>query len=117
MIVLFSRKQALSYVECLEYLECEHDPIGENLSGLERFTTAVPIDPARVGHPSDPDGTRYDVMAKLRFESLDDLRAAFASREGRRVLRDAENFVTVDESVMIAVADETLRYRAIPADI
>lgn len=114
MLIIASRKERLTHEECIEYLEREHVPLVEELPGLERFTTSIPLDPGRIGYPLDTDATRYDVMAKLQFERLDHLRAAFDSEAGRSVLRDAQNFVDVDESVMIALDRETLRHQAIP---
>lgn len=115
IIIISSREEGLTHEECIEYLEREHVPLVKELPGLKRFTTSIPFDPGRIGYPLDPNGTRYDVMAKLQFESLDHLRVAFDSEAGRSVLRDARNFV--DESVMITLDDETLRQQAIPADL
>ncbi|MFD1562202.1 EthD family reductase [Haloarchaeobius amylolyticus] len=117
MIILSPRKEGLTHEECIEYLEQEHVSLVEELPGLKRFTTSIPFDPERIGYPLDPDGTRFDVMAKLQFESLDDLQAAFDSEPGQAVLRDAQNFVDVDGGVMIAIDDETLRHQTIPADL
>lgn len=107
----------MSHEECIEYLEQEHTPLVKKLPGLKRFATSIPRDPDEVGYPLDPDGRRYDVLAKLQFESLGALEAAFDSEEGRRVLRDAENFLDAEETVMVALVDETLRYQAVPTDL
>jgi len=107
----------MSHDRCIEYLKQEHPPLVTELPALKRFTTSIPLAPEQVGHPLDPDRTRYDVMAQLQFESLEDMQAAFDSTEGRRILQDAQNFANVHESIMIAIVDETLHYQAIPSDI
>lgn len=117
LILLSPRKEGLTHEECMEYLEREHVPLIEELPALKRLTTSIPLDPERMGYPLDPDGTRYDVMATMQFERLDDLRAAFDSEAGRAVLQDARNFVDVDAGVLITVDDETLRHQTIPADL
>lgn len=117
LIRISPRREAMSYEECIGYLEQEHTPLVETLPGLKRFTTSRPLAPDDREYPFDPTGTRYDVLAKLEFESLEALNTAFQSEEGRRVLRDTENFLDVGETVSLVVVDETLRYRSIPTDL
>lgn len=114
LLSISPRREAMSYEECIEYLEQEHVPLVERLPGLKRFTTSRPLAPDDEGYPFDPTGTRYDVLARLEFESLEALDTAFESDAGRRVLRDTENFLAVDETVTVVVVDETLRYQSIP---
>lgn len=117
LILMAQRKEDLTHIKCIEYLEHEHAPLVTQLPGLEQFTTAVPLDPEQVGSPLGSNAVKYDVLAPLEFESLDDLREAFKSESGRQVRQDATNFVDVDESVTIPISDETLQYRAIPANL
>lgn len=108
MIILGRRKEAVSHEECVRYLEQEHVPLVKQLPGLQRFTTSVPLDPDEAG---------YDEMAQLWFETPEDARAAFESEEGQRVLQDAENFVDVEDTVMMTVAEETLQHQALPENL
>lgn len=117
IIILSSRKEGITHDRCIEYLEQEHSPLVTELPALKRFTTSIPLAPERVGHPLDPGGTGYDVMAQLQFESLEDLQAAFDSTEGQRVLQDAQNFINYDKTIMVAIADETLRYQSVPPNL
>lgn len=117
LILLSSRKEGMTRDRFIKYLEQEHTSLVKELPGLKRFTTSVPCAPERIGYPLDPGGTRYDVMAQLQFEHLEDLKTAFDSKEGRRVLQDAQNFANIEESIMIAIVDETLQYQAIPVEI
>lgn len=97
LLSIASRREGMSHDECIEYLDQEHTPLVEN--------------------PFDRDGTRYDVLAKLQFESLEALNAAFDSEEGQRVLEDTDNFLDGEETVLLVLVDETLRYRSIPTEL
>lgn len=115
--LVWSRDDGLPRQEFVERFEAEHAPLVGDLPGLVRFTTAVPIDPGEIGHGLGPDGAGYDVVVQLRFDSAEDLRVAFDSPEGRRVVADARTFADFDESVVIAVGDDTLQYRSLPTGL
>lgn len=117
MIIISSRKEGMTHERFIEYLEQEHMPLVKELSHLKRVTTSIPCTPERIGSPLDQHGARYDVMAELQFENLENLKTAFDSKEGRRVLQDAQNFANIDESIMIAIVDESLQYQALPSVI
>lgn len=108
IVILGKRDERMDHDECIEYLEQEHKPIIERLPGLHRFTVSV---------PPDPDEAGYDELAELWFKTADDLRTATDSEVWQRAVADAENFVDLDETVMITVEDDTLRYRPLPSDV
>ena len=58
-----------------------HIPLGSRLPGLRRYT--VGWDAAAVR------GTAYYLVAELEWDTMDELRAAFASAEGRATAADA----------------------------
>lgn len=101
MVILAPRKPGLSHEECIEYMENEHVPLVEELPGLRKYTTSIPVDPDEAG---------FDEMAQLWFDSPADMNAAFESDAGQAVREDAANFVDLEEALMIPVADETVRY-------
>lgn len=107
MIILGRRKEELTHEECIEYLEREHVPLVERLPGLHRLTTSIPLDPDEMG---------YDEMAELWFETSEDLETATRSETWQQIVEDAENFVDLENTVMITVADETVRYDATPEE-
>lgn len=108
MVVLGRRKPDLSHEECIEYLEDEHLPLVKQLPTLQRLTTAIPLDPDEMG---------YDEMAELWFDSPGDLEKTMQSPEWERVLTDAEQFVDLDETIMLTVERPTVRYRSIPEGV
>jgi uncharacterized protein (TIGR02118 family) len=58
-----------------------HIPLGSRLPGLRRYT--ISRDAAAVR------GAPYYLVAELEWDTMDDLRAAFASSEGRATAADA----------------------------
>lgn len=58
-----------------------HIPLGRRLPGLRRYTVARDATAVR--------GVPYYLIAELVWETMDDLRAAFASPEGRATAADA----------------------------
>ncbi|SOD86033.1 EthD family reductase [Streptomyces sp. Ag109_G2-15] len=59
-----------------------HVPLARRLPGLRRYTVGRDLAPVRGGEP-------YYLVAALEWDSSDDLRAAFASPEGRATAADA----------------------------
>ncbi|MFJ9868300.1 EthD family reductase [Streptomyces sp. NPDC101165] len=80
-----------------------HIPLARRLSGLRRYTVGRDLAPVRGGEP-------YYLVAALEWDSLDDLRAAFASPEGSATAADAAHLqqlapvrsmiVTLEEDVL-----------------
>jgi uncharacterized protein (TIGR02118 family) len=59
-----------------------HIPLGRRLPGLVRYTIGRDIAAVRGGPP-------YYLIAELQWDTMDELRAAFASPEGRATAADA----------------------------
>jgi uncharacterized protein (TIGR02118 family) len=77
-----------------------HIPLGRTLPGLRRYTVARDVTAVR--------GAPYYLVAELEWDTIDDLRAAFASPEGRATAADAarlqelapvRSMIAVDEQV------------------
>ena len=58
-----------------------HVPLAKKLPGLRRYTLSRDVTGLR--------GAPYHLVAELEWDSMDDLRAAFASPEGRATAADA----------------------------
>lgn len=108
MVIIGRRKAGFSHEDFVEYLEAEHIPLVKQLPRLQRFTTAFPLDPEEAG---------YDEMAELWFETPTDLEETMESAEWERVLADAENFVDLDETVIVTVDSQTIRYQSVPEGV
>jgi uncharacterized protein (TIGR02118 family) len=59
-----------------------HIPLARRLPGLRRYTVGRDVVPIRGGMP-------YHLVAELEWDTMDELRAAFASPEGRATAADA----------------------------
>ena len=59
-----------------------HIPIARKLPGLRRYTLGRDVSPVR--------GEPYYMVADLEWDSIDELRAAFASEQGRATGADVE---------------------------
>ncbi|WP_206305349.1 EthD family reductase [Actinacidiphila soli] len=80
-----------------------HIPLGRQLPGLRRYAVGRDVAAVRGGAP-------YYLVAELEWDTMDELRAAFASPEGRATAADAARLqeltpvrsmiFTVDDSVM-----------------
>jgi uncharacterized protein (TIGR02118 family) len=79
-----------------------HIPLGFRLPGLRRYT--VSKDEAAVR------GERYYLVAELDWDTMDDLRAAFASPAGRATAADAAQLAELAPvRSMIFTADTVVR--------
>jgi uncharacterized protein (TIGR02118 family) len=65
-----------------QYYRDVHLPLAHQLPGLRSYTVARDASRVRGGDP-------YYVIAELEWDSMEDLRTAFASPEGRAVSADA----------------------------
>lgn len=108
IVILGKRRGGISHEECLEYQRTEHEAIVRQIPGLSRFTVSIPLNPAEAG---------YDEMAELYFKTEEDLRIATNSENWQRAIKDTENFINLDESVMVTVDDRTIHYQSIPDQI
>jgi uncharacterized protein (TIGR02118 family) len=59
-----------------------HIPLGRQLPGLRQYTVGRDVTAVRGGPP-------YYMVAQLEWDTMDELRAAFASPEGRATAADA----------------------------
>jgi uncharacterized protein (TIGR02118 family) len=98
MVILARREEGTSHEDCIEYMETEHAPLVEEMDGIERYTYSIPFDPERSG---------VDYVAQLRFESPAAMNEAFDSDAGQRVQADADSFLDMDATDMVAVGEET----------
>ena len=81
-----------------------HIPLGRRLPGLRRYTVSRDVAAVRGGAP-------YYLVAELEWDTMDDLRAAFASPEGRATAADAARLQDLApvRSVIFTVVDSTMR--------
>ena len=103
MVILATRKDDTSHEECIEYMHEEHAPLVNDLPGLQRYTSSVPLDPEKAG---------YDYVAQLWFPDPGAMNESFESEQGQAVQADAANFLDMDETVMIPAGDETTHFEA-----
>lgn len=108
VVILGKRKEGKTHEECIDYLEQKHTPIVKQIPGLHRFTVSV---------PPDPDEAGFDEMAELCFKTEEDLNSATESEVWQQAVEDANNFVDMDETVMVTVEDNALQYRPIPTGV
>jgi uncharacterized protein (TIGR02118 family) len=64
------------------YYRDVHIPLSHHLPGLRSYTVARDASPVRGGDP-------YYLIGELEWDTMEDLRAAFASPEGRAAAADA----------------------------
>ncbi|PSP54831.1 EthD family reductase [Halobacteriales archaeon QS_1_67_19] len=98
MVILAVRDDDTSHEECIEYMREEHAPLADELPGLRRYTSSVPLDPERAG---------YDYVAQLWFDDPATMNESFESGAGQAVQEDATTFLDTEATEMIPVADET----------
>ncbi|MBO0875621.1 MAG: EthD family reductase [Pseudonocardia sp.] len=77
-----------------------HVPLARRLPGLRRYTASRDVTAARGGAP-------YYLAIELDWDSMDQLRAAFASPEGRATAEDATRLqrLTTMRSMIFTVED------------
>lgn len=75
-----------------------HIPLGRRLPGLRRYTVGRDITAVR--------GAPYHLIAELEWDTIDDLRAAFASPEGRATAADAARLQELADVRSMIFVDE-----------
>jgi uncharacterized protein (TIGR02118 family) len=83
-----------------------HIPLGRRLPGLRRYTVSRDVAAVRGGAP-------YYLVAEPEWDTMDDLRAAFASRGGRATATNAarlQEFAPV-RSMILTVDDSAMQAR------
>jgi uncharacterized protein (TIGR02118 family) len=80
-----------------------HIPLGSQLPGLRRYTVGRDATAVRGGTP-------YYLVAELEWDTMDELRAAFASPEGRATAADAARLQQLApvRSMIFAVNDSVM---------
>ena len=79
-----------------------HIPLGSRLPGLRRYTLSRDAAAVR--------GTPYYLVAELEWDTMDELRAAFASAEGRATAADAARLAELAPvRSMTFIADDVVR--------
>lgn len=92
-------KDGMSIEAFEEHWNEEHAPRASEIPNLEKYTTAVAL---------DPDESAYDGIAELYFESAGDIETAFDSEAGRWALEDLENFTETDQNTQM-MFEETVQ--------
>ena len=79
-----------------------HIPLGRQLPGLRSYTVSHHVAAVRGGPP-------YYLVAELEWDTIDDLRSAFASPEGRATADDAAHLGKLAQvRSMVFVAESVL---------
>ena len=78
-----------------------HSPLGRRLPGLRRYTVSRDVAAVR--------GAPYYLVAELEWDTMDELRAAFASPQGRATAEDAARLQELAPvRSMIFAADDSM---------
>ena len=99
LVVGLVKKDGMSIEEFREHWNEDHAPRASETPGLNRYTTAVAL---------DPEHSKYDGIAELYFDSPDDIDEAVESEPMQWALDDLENFTETDENTQM-VLDETVQ--------
>ncbi|GIH14302.1 EthD family reductase [Rugosimonospora africana] len=79
-----------------------HIPLGRRLPGLRRYTVGRDVEAVRGGGP-------YYLVAELEWDTMDELRVAFASPEGRATAADATRLQALAPvRIMVFVLDDVM---------
>ncbi|MHB9287974.1 EthD family reductase [Halobacteriales archaeon Cl-PHB] len=100
IVALVEKRDDLSREEFEEYWYETHVPLVTEIPQLRRYTTGIPL---------KPEEAPYDGIAQLFFDSTADIRAAFETEAGKRVLEDEANF-TADGYPKTFVVDRDVQY-------
>jgi uncharacterized protein (TIGR02118 family) len=92
-------KDDMSIEEFEEHWNEEHAPQASEIPHMNRYTTAVAL---------DPDDSEYDGIAELYFDSPEDIDKAVESEAMQWALDDLENFTETDQNTQM-VLDETVQ--------
>ena len=103
MVILAVRDDETTHDECVEYMYDEHAPLVNDLPGLNKYTSSVPMDPEKAG---------YDYVAQLWFDGPGEMNEAFESEAGQEVQQDATTFLDMDATKMIPAVDEQTHFEA-----
>lgn len=99
LVVGLVRKEGMSIEEFADHWNEEHAPRASETPHLNRYTTAVAL---------DPEESEYDGIAELYFDDPADIEKAVESDPMQWALSDLENFTEVDQNTQM-VMDETVQ--------
>ena len=101
LIYSFKRKEGLSVEEFQRYWRETHGPIAARIPGVRRYVQNHTL-PELYDTKHPP---AYDGAAELWFDSLESMRAGFASPENQAAREDEKNFIDHSGAVLI-IAEE-----------
>ncbi|WP_266077670.1 EthD family reductase [Haladaptatus caseinilyticus] len=99
MVDLLVRKDGMTHEEFEDYWLNEHSDIAKELPGLRKYVTSVSKDPEKAG---------YDGVLELYFDSTADMKAAFDSEQGEKVMADAAEFLDMEQGPTL-ILEETVQ--------
>jgi uncharacterized protein (TIGR02118 family) len=91
VLVLLTKKNAMSRDEFRRYWRDVHGPIGERMPGVRRYVQNHVV----------VDGAPYDGIAELWFDSPAEMQAAFTSEAAQEAARDVPNFLASQQVVIV----------------
>lgn len=77
------RREDMSHEEFRDYWLNQHVPVAKDLRGLQRYRTAVPV---------DPEQSQYDGIAELYFNTVADFEAVLGADSDTEAIQDVTNF-------------------------
>lgn len=92
-------KDGMSIEEFAEHWNEEHAPRASDIPHVNRYTTAVAL---------DPENSDYDGIAELYFDNPEDIDKAVESEAMQWALDDLENFTETDQNSQM-VFEETVQ--------
>ncbi len=99
LVVGLVKKDGTSIEEFEEHWHEEHAPRASEIPHLEKYTTAVAL---------DPNESAYDGIAELYFDSPEDIDKAAESEAMQWALEDLENFTDTGKNTQM-VLEETVQ--------
>jgi uncharacterized protein (TIGR02118 family) len=85
LIILLKKKTGLTNEQFATYCLKTHAPLAKKMPGLRKYVVNVVMPPPNRA----PD---YNGVVELWFDSVDDMKKAFSSAEGRVTQKDTETF-------------------------
>ena len=94
LIILLTKKQAMSDDEFKRYLLEIHAPLAKKMPGIIRYVMNIVQRPPN----REPD---YHAVAELWFDSREEMRKAFSSPQGELTQKDTEKFTSKTVTLFI----------------
>lgn len=77
------RRADMTHEEFRDYWLNKHVPVAKELQGLQRYRTAVPV---------EPEQSQYDGIAELYFNTVDEFKAVLGPDSDTEAIQDVNNF-------------------------